>query len=360
MTQLLPTRSIGNTSLSVSELGFGAASLGNLYHIVSDSDAGNTANAAIDAGINYFDTAPYYGFGLSERRVGDALRGHNGIVLSTKVGRLLRADSSVHGYAQRHGFCSPIPFKAEYDYSFSGVMKSWEASQQRLGLAGIDILYVHDIGRLTHGDRHDITFHQLTDGGGFRALEQLREGSAIKAFGLGVNETAICLEVMKHVRLDVILLAGRYTLLEQGALDDLLPACAHSGTSIVVGGPYNSGILATGTRQGGTLHYDYGMAPQNVIERVRRLEAHAERHGVPLAAAALQFPLAHPRVASVIPGLGSPRRIERTLELYRTNIPDAFWHELKSEGLMHKDAPMPTLAADRGFERDETGMEGRS
>jgi len=336
---LLPTRSIGDTKLRVTELGFGAASLGNLYHPISDRDARDTAIAAIEAGITYFDTAPYYGFGLSERRVGDALRGHDGVVLSTKVGRLLKADSSVHKDDQRHGFRSPMPFKPVYDYRFEGVMSSWEASKQRLGLARIDILYVHDIGRLTHGDRHDATFRQLTEGGGFRALEQLRSSGEIQAFGLGVNETAICLEAMKHVHLDVILLAGRYTLLEQGALDDLLPACVRSRTSIVVGGPYNSGILATGTRQGGVLHYDYGIAPQTVIDRVHRLEAHCERHGVPLAAAALQFPLAHPQVVSVIPGVGSPLRIKRTLELFRTSISNAFWHELKNEGLIHKDAP---------------------
>jgi D-threo-aldose 1-dehydrogenase len=341
MSIRLPTRPIGNTALRVTELGFGAASLGNLYHSISDSDARDTAIAAIEAGIAYFDTAPHYGFGLSERRVGDALRGHDGIVLSTKVGRLLTADSSVQGDAERHGFRSPMPFKAEYDYSFEGVLSSWEASKQRLGLARIDVLYVHDIGRLTHGDRHDVTFHQLTDGGGFRALEQLRSSGAIQAFGLGVNETAICLEAMKHVHLDVILLAGRYTLLEQSALDDLLPACVHSGTSIVVGGPYNSGILATGTRQGGALHYDYGIAPQTVIDRVRRLESLCERHSVPLAAAALQFPLAHPQVASVIPGLGSPLRVQNTLKLYKTRIPDTFWHDLKDEGLIHASAPIP-------------------
>ncbi len=357
---LLPTRSIGNTRLRVTELGFGAASLGNLYHSMSDSDARDTAVAAIEAGIAYFDTAPYYGFGLSERRVGDALRGHDGIVLSSKVGRLLKADSSVLGSAERHGFRSPMPFQPEYDYSFEGVMSSWEASKQRLGLAKIDILYVHDIGRLTHGDRHEATFRQLVDGGGFRALEQLRGSGAIQAFGLGVNETAICLEAMKQVQLDVILLAGRYTLLEQDALDDLLPACVQSRTSIVVGGPYNSGILATGTRQGGVLHYDYGIAPQPVIDRVQRLEAHCERHGVPLAAAALQFPLAHPQVASVIPGLGNPLRIKRTLELFRTSISDAFWHELKNEGLIHKDAPIPAARADRGFEGYKTATSGHS
>ena len=357
---LLPTRSIGDTRLRVTELGFGAASLGNLYHSIDDGDARDTAVAAIEAGIAYFDTAPYYGFGLSERRVGDALRGHDGIVLSTKVGRLLKADSSVHGNAERHGFRSPMPFQPEYDYSFEGVMSSWEASRQRLGLARIDILYVHDIGRLTHGDRHEATFRQLVEGGGFRALEQLRSSGAIQAFGLGVNETAICLEAMKHVHLDVILLAGRYTLLEQDALDDLLPACVRSRTSIVVGGPYNSGILATGTRQGGVLRYDYGIAPQAVIDRVRRLEAHCERHGVPLAAAALQFPLAHPQVASVIPGLGSPLRITRTLELFRTRISDAFWHDLRNEGLIHNDAPIPAATADRGFEDHKAATAGHS
>ena len=336
----LPTRAIGDTRLRVTELGFGAASLGNLYHSISNADARDTAIAAIEAGITYFDTAPHYGFGLSERRVGDALRGHDGIVLSTKVGRLLIADSSIQGDAERHGFRSPMPFQPQFDYSFDGVMSSWEASKQRLGLAKIDILYVHDIGRMTHGDRHEATFRQLIEGGGFRALEQLRSSGAIQAFGLGVNETAICLEAMKHVHLDAILLAGRYTLLEQGALDDLLPACVRSRTSIVVGGPYNSGILATGTRQAGVLHYDYGIAPQTVVDRVRRLETHCERHAVPLAAAALQFPLAHPQVASVIPGIGSPLRIKRTLELYRTRISDAFWHELKNEGLIRKDAPI--------------------
>jgi D-threo-aldose 1-dehydrogenase len=343
MTTLIPTRPIGRTTLAVTELGFGAASLGNLYQTVSDSDARETANAALHAGIAYFDTAPYYGFGLSERRVGDALRGHAGIVLSTKVGRLLTADPTIHSNAPRHGFCSPLPFKPEFDYSFEGVMRSWEASQQRLGLASIDILYVHDIGSATHADRHEQAFRQLT-GGGFRALEQLRSSGAIRAFGLGVNEIPICLEAMTHAYLDVILLAGRYTLLEQNALDALLPACVRRGTSIVVGGPYNSGILATGTRHGGTLHYDYEVAPQGIIDRVRRLEAQCERHNVPLAAAALQFPLAHPQVASVIPGFGSPHHIERTMKLYRTNIPEAFWHDLKHQGLLHAEAPVPVPA----------------
>jgi D-threo-aldose 1-dehydrogenase len=358
---ILPTRCIGKTTLAVTQLGFGAAPLGNLYRVVSDEDARDTAIAALEAGIGYFDTAPYYGFGLSERRLGDALRGHDGIVLSTKVGRLLKADSTVHGYGERHGFCSPMPFSPEFDYSFDGVMSSWDASQQRLGLARIDILYVHDIGRLTHGDHHQTTFRQLTDGGGFQALEELRTKGAIQAFGLGVNETAICLEAMEHVRLDVILLAGRYTLLEQNALDALLPACVSSRTSIVIGGPYNSGILATGTRHGGVLRYDYEIAPQAVVDCVRRLETHCERHDVPLAAAALQFPLAHPQVASVIPGLGSPSHIRRALKLFSRNIPVAFWHDLKNDNLLRADAPIPVPNADDCRpEVHDAGTAGRS
>jgi len=342
-------------------LGCGAASLGNLYHIVSDGDARDTLTAAIDAGIRYFDTAPYYGLGLSERRVGDALRGHAGTVLSTKVGRLLKANANIDVYAERYGFYSPMPFEPEFDYTFDGVMTSWEASRQRLGMARIDILYVHDIGQLTHGNRHDVTFRQLTDGRGFRALEQLRSMGAIQAFGVGVNEIAICLEALKHVHLDVILLAGRYTLLEQNALHELLPACRNSGTSIVVGGPYNSGILATGTRHSGVLHYDYGIAPQAIVDRVRHLEGHCERYGIPLAAAALQFPLAHPQVASVIPGLGSALQIRRTLDLYNTSIPSEFWYDLKSEGLLHSDAPVPSASRSDGrAELHEAGTTGPS
>ena len=344
MTTRIPSRSIGGSELKLTELGFGAAPIGNLYRPISDSDAADTATAALEAGIAYFDTAPYYGFGLSERRIGDVLRGVEPVVVSSKVGRLLKADSAVRGYGQRHGYCSPMPFEPLYDYTFDGVMDSWEASLQRLGLARVDILYVHDIGRSNHGDRHALTFRELTDGGGFRALEQLRAGGAIQAFGLGVNETAVCLEAMAHTHLDVILLAGRYTLLEQAALDALLPTCSQAGTSIVVGGPYNSGILATGTQHDGTLHYNYGPAPNSIVERVRRIEAVCERYGVPLAAAALQFPLAHPQVASVIPGLVSRQQVERTLMLYRATIPGLFWQELQSQGLLHRNAPIPASA----------------
>jgi D-threo-aldose 1-dehydrogenase len=341
VTAILPTRMIGRTGLIVTELGVGTAPLGNLYRQVSADGAEATLRATLGAGFRYVDTAPYYGFGLSERRVGNAVRGASDIVISTKVGRLLRPAPEVRDAAERHGFHSPMPFEPEYDYSYDGVMRSWEASLQRLGLARVDILFVHDIGRLTHRERHPATFDQLTSGGGFKALEELRAGGVIRAFGLGVNETAVCLEAMKHVRLDVVLLAGRYTLLEQEALDALFPACADSGTSIIVGGPYNSGILATGTRGHETLYYDYGIAPKSVIEHVQNIESCCDRHGISLACAALQFPLGHPQVASVIPGLGSPQRVQQTLGLYSHEIPDAFWWDLKAHGLLRADAPIP-------------------
>lgn len=338
------SRTIGSTGLAVSEIGFGGAPLGNLYQVISDSEAQATLQRALDSGINYVDTAPYYGFGLSERRAGDVLRERDGIVLSTKVGRLLKPLLGCRGDAERHGFRSPMPFAPGYDYSHDGIMRSFEDSLQRLGLSQIDILYVHDIGSLTHGADHDQKFRDLTTGGGFRALERLRECAAIKAFGLGVNEWQICLQAMEHTSLDVVLLAGRYTLLDQSALDSFLPACAASGVSVVIGGPYNSGILATGTRSVGIPCYDYAPASTAIVERVRKIEAVCDRHGVALATAALTFPLAHPCVVSVIPGLGTPRRVDQTLQLYRAQVPYAFWEELKAAGLLRMDAPVPLMS----------------
>ncbi|WP_287977559.1 aldo/keto reductase [Sphingomonas sp.] len=334
-------RPIGRTGLSVTELGFGGASLGNLYRAMSDADAQATLQAALDAGIRHVDTAPHYGRGLSERRVGDALRQVDGVVLSTKVGRLLAPDDSVVDDRMRDGFRSAMPFAARYDYSHDGILRSHADSLQRLGLARVDLLYVHDIGGYAHGDASEAYWRQLTTGGGFRALERLRDEGAIAGFGVGVNEVAACLAAMRATQLDVILLAGRYTLLEQAPLDDLMPACAAAGTSIVIGGPYNSGILATGTRGGGPLHFDYGEAPRGVVHRVAAIEAVCARHGVPLAAAALAFVLAHPQVASVIPGIDGAARAAETLALYRHAIPPALWGDLREAGLIRDDAPVP-------------------
>ena len=334
------TRLIPRAGIQVSEIGFGAAMLGNLHRPLSDHDSWETLTAALDAGLSYVDTAPRYGHGLSERRVGDVLRERSDVILSTKVGRLFRANAELRGNAERNGFCSPMPFESRYDYTYGGIMRSYEDSLQRLGLARIDILYVHDIGRLTHGDNHLRTFGELV-GGGFRALEELRASGAIAGFGLGVNEWEICLEAMDHAELDVVLLAGRYTLLEQGALTRFLPACMERGTSVVIGGVYNSGILVTGTRGIEQPLYDYAPAPAPVVEQVRRLEALCDAFAVPLGAAALQFPLAHPAVVSVIPGLGKVANVIQTLDLYQTPIPPAFWNRLRIDGLVPANTPLP-------------------
>jgi D-threo-aldose 1-dehydrogenase len=336
-----PLRPLGRTGLSVTELGFGTAPLGNLFRPLSDDDARATLAAAKEAGFGYYDTAPFYGFGLSERRLGDALRGRDA-VLSTKVGRLLRPVAGpVDERVVRHGYATPMPFEPVYDYSYDAIMRSFEASQQRLGLARIDILYIHDIGRMTHGDENTARTAELTKGRGLKALEELRAAKRIAGFGIGVNEIDACLEVMDNARLDVILLAGRYTLLEQNALDVLFPRCEAAGTAIVVGGPYNSGILAVGTKTAAPLFYNYEPAPADVIAKVRAMEEVCDSHGVPLAAAALQFPLAHKLVVSVIPGLDSPARVAQTLALYRHVIPAELWRDLKADGLLREDAPTP-------------------
>lgn len=337
-------RRVGGTGLAVDALGFGCASLGNLYHPVSDVDAGEILDSAWSSGFRYYDTAPHYGQGLSERRVGDALRRFRGreYVLSTKVGRLLKPS----GYAEeRHAFKSPMPFDIFYDYSYDGIMRSFEDSLQRLGLDRIDILYMHDIGAVTHGARNDQLFPIAMDGG-YRALDELRNSGAVSAIGLGVNEYEVCEAALNHGNWDCFLLAGRYTLLEQEALNTFLPKCLKRNCSIVIGGAYNSGILATGVRGTGPLYYNYEAAPVLVVEKVASIEDTCEEFGIPMAAAALQFPLAHPAVATVIPGIGKPERIGQTLELFNTRIPDDFWSALVERGLLRADAPVPGAHAD--------------
>ncbi|TQV65741.1 aldo/keto reductase [Aliiroseovarius halocynthiae] len=285
------------------------------------------------AGYRYVDTAPFYGFGKSERMIGDLLRGRD-YVLSTKVGRLLKPGLPADPAAM--GWPDPLPFHPVFDYSYDAIMRSFEDSQQRLGLDKIDILFVHDIGEMTHGaDDNAHHFATLRDSG-YRALDELRSAGNIKAIGLGVNEVQVCRDALTIGDWDVFLLAGRYTLLEQAPLDDLFPECAAAGTQIIVGGPYNSGILVGGTT------WNYGDAPEQVITRVSALRACADRHNVPLPAAALQFPLAHPLVVSIIPGLRSRAELTQTLDWVATDIPAAFWHDLRAEGLLHPKAPIPT------------------
>jgi D-threo-aldose 1-dehydrogenase len=336
----LEHRRIGTTEIEVDTLGFGCASLGNLYHTVSDDEATEILSTAWARGFRYFDTAPHYGQGLSERRVGDALRAYKGkrYLLSSKVGRLLRPA----GYAaERHGFVSPMPFDIVYDYSYDGIMRSFDDSLQRLGLDRIDILYMHDIGAVTHGSDNDRLFPIAMDSG-YRAMDELRRDGRVSAIGLGVNEYEVCEAALEYGDWDCFLLAGRYTLLEQEALDSFLPKCVDRKCSIVIGGAYNSGILATGVRGKGPWYYNYAEAPAAIVDRVAKIEATCEEFGILLPAAALQFPLAHPAVVSVIPGIGKVSRIVQTLELFQSEIPAEFWSVLKAQGLLRTDAAIPS------------------
>ncbi|MFD1786299.1 aldo/keto reductase [Sphingomonas floccifaciens] len=329
---------------ALGRLGFGAGSIGNLYRAIPDDEAVAAVRAAWDAGLRYYDTAPHYGFGLSEKRVGAALAeldpGATAII-STKVGRRLDPVPAGTDLSQlRQAFVTPEPFESVFDYSYDAVMRSYEASRARLRRDRIDILYCHDLGGMAHGADHPRRFAEFMEGG-YRAMRALRDTGAVGAIGLGVNETAICEQVMAVGEIDVVLLAGRYTLLEQDALATFLPLCEARDVKIVLGGPYNSGILAKGVRGGGELHYDYQPAPAEIVARVGAIEDVCEMHGVPLAAAALQFPLAHPQVVSVIPGMNSPRQVARAVELIDTDIPPALWRDLQDCGLIRADAPIP-------------------
>lgn len=327
-------RRIGRTALRVTELGLGCATLGGSRIDVARQAAEEIVAAAWDAGVRYIDTAPFYGVGQAERAVGDATRDRprGDWVLSTKVGRLLKPNATgVHADGRHH----PLPFDPVYDYSYDGIMRSFEDSFQRLGLAKIDILYVHDIGVYQHGPQGHPPHMKALRESGYRALESLRGSGAISAFGIGVNEREVLLEAMEWGQWDAFLLAGRYTLLEQAPLEDLLPQCLAAGTSIVVGGPLNSGILA------GRDTWNYAPAPPEVIARVKAIAAVCDSHKVPLPAAALQFPLAHPAVAAIIPGPRNAAEFRANLDLLAHPIPAALWSDLRQANLLHPDAPVP-------------------
>jgi D-threo-aldose 1-dehydrogenase len=351
----LPTRSLPRTGQSLTTLGMGGAPLGNLYNVITEADARATFDAAWAAGIRSFDTAPFYGYTLSEHRFGDALREHprNEWVLSTKVGRLLKpvrrqaaARVAPPGETAWH---EPLPFEVEYDYTASAIRRSVEDSLQRLGTNHIDLALVHDIGRYQHGDQHSHYWSQLigaAGGGGFRELETLKREGLIGAIGLGVNEWEVVLEAMQHTDLDCTLLAGRYTLLEQASLTPFLSTCVQRGVGIIVGGPFNSGILAAGTRgPSAVANFNYAAAAPDVVKRVQRLQAVCASFDVPLAAAALQFPLAHPAVVSVVPGARSAQELQGIVRWMHHPVPPALWTALRSQGLLHADAPVPAANA---------------
>ena len=332
-------RRFGRVDLNVTLMGYGAAPIGNIFRPVAEAEAAAMIHAAWSAGVRYFDTAPMYGHGLSEARLGAALRWYprDEYVVSSKVGRVLTA--APRREIDFTPWVDGLPFKMRFDYSYDGAMRSIEDSLQRLGLEHIDIAFIHDCDVFTHGPQHQPgRFREAMDGA-WRALDRLRSEGVLKAIGVGVNEWQVCLEALRQRDFDCFLLAGRYTLLEQEALDEFLPLCEARGAAVVLGGGYNSGILATGAVPGAK--YNYGPAPEPVLERTRRIEAVCARHGVPLKAVALQFVLAHPAIPTNIPGTRTVAQMEENLSVFRTEVPAALWDELKREGLIRQDSPVP-------------------
>lgn len=329
-----------NGGLTFTELGFGAAPVANLYRAISDDDAQSTLQSAWDAGVRYFDTAPLYGLGLSETRMNRFLRGkpRGDYVISTKIGRLLRPTTP----DRRDGLTKwfDVPSRNEvFDYTYDGVMRSLEFSLERLGLDHVDILYAHDLDVFSQGSQSALDA-KMTEfmAGGHRALTDLRDQGVIRAFGAGVNEWESCQWITQRGDPDIFLLAGRYTLLEQGALATFLPLAQQRGIGIVIGGPYNSGILATGPKPGA--FYNYDPAPQAILDRVTLIQSICTAHYVPLVDAAFQFPLRHPAVVSVIPGGQTTAEVQANARAATATIPAALWADLMSQGIVHPDAPL--------------------
>ena len=326
---------IGRTGLKVNRLGLGGAPLAGLYHSVPDEQAARVVSAYLGHGPGFFDTAPLYGSGISETRLGAALsnrdRGRNAparesFVLATKVGRLLVPDPA----RDQDVWSDDLPpVGPVFDYSYDGTLRSLEESLARLGLDRVDILHIHD------PDNH----YDEAMKGSYRALVRLREEGVIRAVGVGMNQAKMLARFAVEGDFDCFLCAGRYTLVDHTALKRLLPLCEERNISIIIGGPYNSGILAQGAVDGAK--FDYRKAPLHIVEKVRRIEAACRRHGTPLKAAALQFPLAHPAVAAVIPGARSPEEVDENVRMFEVEIPADFWSELREEGLIPDAAPTP-------------------
>ncbi|MGW4086166.1 aldo/keto reductase [Streptomyces sp. NPDC004822] len=318
---------LGRTGVQVSPLGFGGAAIGNLYREVGEEEAHEAVAAAWDAGIRYFDTAPHYGLGLSERRLGAALRPYprDAYTISTKVGRRLEPVPGATGDDLADGFAVPADRRRVWDFSADGVRRTLEASLERLGLDRVDVVYLHDPD--DHGEQ---AFRE-----GYPALEKLRSEGVVGAIGAGMNQTAMLTRFVMDTDVDVVLCAGRYTLLDQSALDELLPLAVECHTSVVVGGAFNSGLLAD-PRPGAT--YDYAQAPPRLVEQALRIKELAERHGITVRAAALAFCAAHSAVASVLVGARSAAEVTDCAQQFATPVPMGFWQELLDSGLLSEEA----------------------
>ncbi|MEO5806860.1 aldo/keto reductase [Devosia sp.] len=328
-------RSVGQTALKITELGFGAATIAGNFKAVAPEDARNTVSHALDLGINYVDTAPQYGYGRSEHMVGDVVRERRDeVVLATKVGRLLKpAFNDVRTLP--HNWANPLPFDQHYEYTYDAVMRSFEDSLQRMGVNRIDILYVHDIGVMTHGVEGNKPLWKQLETGGYKALRELRDSGVVSAIGFGVNEWEVLMDALDLGDWDVFLLAGRYTLLEQTSLSPFLEKCLARKTSVVAAAPFNGGaLMGSGT-------WNYGKAPDHIISRVAELEAICKEFNVPIGAAALQFPLTHPAVCSVLTGPKSVSELDGVVAWWNTPIPNEFWTALVDRGLVAQGTPLP-------------------
>lgn len=328
----------GRVDLHVTPFAFGAAPIGNIFRPIGEDVSDAMIQAAWDAGVRYYDTAPMYGHGLSELRCGHSLRWkhRDDFVLSSKVGRILKPQKRAH--IDFTPWVDAAPFEMVFDYSYDGTMRAFEDSLQRLALERMDICFIHDIDVFTRGSEQPEVFKQAMDGA-WKALSQLRDEGVVKAIGVGVNEWEVCHEALKQRDFDCFLLAGRYTLLEQDSLDAFLPLCEERNAAVVVGGGFNSGILATGAVEGAK--YNYAPAPPEIMERVRGIEAVCREHGVPLPAAAIQFVVAHPAVPSFAAGTRTVEQLEKNLAWFTHPIPAEFWAELKRKNLLREDAPTP-------------------
>lgn len=331
-------RSFGRTDLDVTAFAFGTAPIGNIFQSIGEDEATRMIATAWDAGVRFFDTAPMYGHGLAELRTGHNLRAKNrdDFVLASKVGRVLKP--APRASIDFGPWVDAAPFSSHFDYSYDGTLRAFDDSLQRLALERMDICFIHDIDVYTHGADQPRVFEEAMDGC-WRALERLRAEGLVKAIGVGVNEWEVCHAALKRHDFDCFLLAGRYTLLEQTALDEFLPMCQERGASVVVGGGFNSGILATGATPGAK--YNYAPAPPAILERVARIEAVCREFHVPLPAAALQFVVAHPAIASFTAGTRTVQQLRQNLDWFSAPIPAAFWAQLKRQGLLREDAPVP-------------------
>jgi D-threo-aldose 1-dehydrogenase len=331
-------RKFGRVDLEVTAFAFGTAPIGNIFRPISEQESDAMIQASWDAGVRYFDTAPMYGHGLSELRTGQSLRWkkRDDFVLSSKVGRVLKP--AKRASINFTPWVDGAPFTVQFDYSYDGTMRAFEDSLQRLALERMDICFIHDIDVFTRGADQPAVFREAMDGC-WRALAKLRAEGVVKAIGVGVNEWQVCHEALKQRDFDCFLLAGRYTLLEQDALDEFLPLCEKRGAAVVVGGGFNSGILATGAKAGAK--YNYAPAPAHIMDKVAKIETVCAEYRVPLPAAALQFVMAHPAIPSFIAGTRTVQQLQQNLDWFKHPIPAAFWADLKKKGLLREDAPVP-------------------